>query len=123
MPTVVLAAAASVATDPLALLLNYGPLGIVGLLFAAGYIVAKPTHASVIKERDDLKAENKALTSALIARQTELVPRADLEASHKDLVSLRAKMEDQMIPGMFQYTATLDRALTTLSRLAERAPI
>jgi len=111
------------ATDPVSLLLNYGPVGVVALLLAAGLLVPKPAHQAAIKERDDAKAALAAAQAALIARQTDLVPRADLEASHKDLMALRQKMEDQMIPGMFQYTATLDRALTTLSRLAERAPL
>jgi len=32
-------------------------------------------------------------------------------------------MEDNILPGMFEYGASLDRALQVLSRLAERAPV
>lgn len=111
------------ASDPVTLLLNYGPVGIIGLLFAVGYIVAKPTHEAVKKERDDAMAALAMAQAALISRQNDLVPRADYQAAHDDLARLRAKMEDQMIPGMFTATATLDRALAILTRLAERAPV
>jgi hypothetical protein len=120
---ILLTAAPATATDPISLLLNYGPVGLIGLLFAAGYIVAKPTHAAVIKERDDLKAALAAANAALVARQADLVPRVDYQVLHDDLAKLRAKMEDRVIPGMFQYGAALDRALQVLSRMAERAPV
>lgn len=118
-----LAAAAATATDPMSLLLNYGPVGLIGLLFAAGYIVAKPTHAAVIKERDDLKAALAAANAALVARQADLVPRVDYQALHDDLAKLRSKMEDTIFPGVFRATDTLDKTLQILSRLAERAPV
>lgn len=110
-------------TDPVTLLLNYGPVGVIGLLFAVGYIVAKPTHQAVLKERDDALAALAAANAALLARNNELVPRQDYQAVHDDLARLRTKLEDQMIPGVLQATATLDRALSALSRLAERAPV
>lgn len=115
--------AAGTATDPGSLLLNYGPVGVVALLLAAGYLIPKPAHQSVIKERDDLRAEIKALQAARIADQTAFVPRADYAALHDDLAKLRSKMEDTIFPGVFRATDTLDKTLQILSRLAERAPV
>lgn len=116
-------AAQGSATDPVSLLLNYGPVGVVALLLAAGLLIPKPAHQAALKERDDALAALAASQTALIARQNDLVPRADYQAVIDDLTRLRTKMEDQVIPGMFQYGATLDRALTALNRLAERAPL
>lgn len=109
--------------NPLDLFLNYGLPGIVILLLATGVLVPKPTHQAVVGERDDLKIENKALQAARIADQTMFVPRADYQALHDDLAKLRAKMEDTIFPGVFRATDTLDKTLTILSRLAERAPV
>jgi hypothetical protein len=120
---VILVAAQGSATDPVSLLLNYGPVGVVALLMAAGFLVPKPTHQSVVKERDDLRVENKALQAARIADQTMFVPRADYQALHDDLARLRSKMEDTIFPGVFRATDTLDKTLQILSRLAERAPV
>jgi phage I-like protein len=114
--------AAGSATNPLDLFLNYGLPGVVILLLATGVLVPKPTHQAVVDERDTLKVENQALQAARIADQTAFVPRADYQAVHDELARLRTKMEDNIIPGMFQYGASLDRALTALSRYAERAP-
>lgn len=111
------------ATDPATLLLNYGPVGVVALMLALRLLVPKSTYEDALKERDDALAALAASQAALIARQNDLVPRADYQAVHDDLARLRTKLEDQMIPGVLQATATLDRALTTLSRLAERAPV
>lgn len=111
------------ASDPVTLLLNYGPVGVVALLLAAGLLVPKPAHQAALKERDDALAALAAANVLLTSRQSDLVPRSDYQAVHDDLTRLRAKLEDQMIPGMFTATATLDRALQVLSRMAERAPI
>ena len=118
-----LAAAAATATDPLSLLLNYGPVGIMLMLIAVGYIVPKPTHAAVLKERDEARAALAVAQAALLARQDTLVPRSDYQALHDELAKLRAKMEDQMIPGVFRATETLSQTMAVLSRMAERAPI
>lgn len=117
-----LAAAAATPTDPLSLLLNYGPVGVVALLLAAGFLVPKPTHAAVIKERDDLKIALAAANAALIARQADLVPRGDLEAARAENTKLHTRLEEDIFPGVFRATSTLEKALSTISRLAERAP-
>jgi hypothetical protein len=116
-------AAQGSAADPISLLLNYGPVGVVALLLAAGLLVPKPAHQAALKERDDAKAALAASQALLIARQNDLVPRQDYQAIHDDLARLRTKLEDQMIPGVLSATSTLDRALQVLSRMAERAPV
>lgn len=115
--------AAGTATDPGSLLLNYGPVGVVALLLAAGYLIPKPAHQAVVKERDAALTALAQANAALIARQADLVPRADYAVLHDDLAKLRTKMEDTMLPGMFRATDTLDKTLQIFSRLAERAPL
>lgn len=116
-------AVAATDTNPLSLLLNYGPVGIMLMLIAVGYIVPKPTHVAVVKERDELKAENQTLNTALIARNNDLVPRADLVAAREELAKYQAKMQNEILPGLFTTTSILERALTAMNRLAERAPV
>lgn len=109
--------------SPLDLLLNYGFPGLMALLLATGFLVPKPTYQAAIKERDEARAALAAANAALVARQADLVPRADYQVLHDDLAKLRAKMEDTIFPGVFRATDTLDKTLAILSRLAERAPV
>jgi hypothetical protein len=118
-----LAAAAASATDPLSLLTNYGSVGVMLLLVAAGFLVPKPTHQAVLKELDDLKAENKALNAALAARTNDLVPRTDLEVARSEVAKIHTRLEEEIFPGIFRTTATLQKAMETMGRLAERAPV
>lgn len=115
--------AAATATDPFSLLLNYGPVGVVAMMLALRLLVPKSTYEDAIKERDDLKAQLDAANVALIARQNDLVPRADLQVAREELAKLQGKMQNDILPGLFTTTSILERALTAMNRLAERAPV
>lgn len=129
-----LAEAAGKSTDPVSLLITYGPGGLVAVLLATRFLIPKPTYeeaiqareaalAQAIKDRDTVQAALAQAQAALIARQSESVSRLDYEAQHGELVALRAKLEGDILPSMFKYSSTLERALELVSRLAQRAPI
>jgi hypothetical protein len=92
-------------------------------MLAVQLLVPKPTYMAAIKERDEAREELKQAQADLIARNADVIPRADYQAQHEELARLRTKVEDDMIPSVFRATHTLEQTLTVLSRLAERAPL